>query len=154
MQHSTPSAAGTPAPHRTAAAGLPLVTAAVLDGVLTPAQAAVLTRLVGKIDPDALAESQPNLIAVAATMDPAQLGHWVSHQIATHCEPVFEAEQDRAHAKRYLTHRRDDDGSLFGRFRLAPRTAKRSSPPWNRSPAATRTWTPAPPGNAGPTRSS
>ena len=93
--------------------------AAVLDGVLTQQQAAVLTRLVGKIDPDALAESQPNLIAVAATMDPAQLGHWVSHQIATHCEPVFEAEQERAHAKRYLTHRRDDDGSLFGRFRLA-----------------------------------
>ena len=95
------------------------MTAAVLDGVLTPAQAAVLTRLVGKIDPDALAESQPNLIAVAATMDPAQLGHWVSHQIATHCEPAFEAEQERAHAKRYLTHRRDDDGSLFGRFRLS-----------------------------------
>ena len=52
-------------------------------------------------------------------MDPAQLGHWVSHQIATHCEPVFEAEQERAHAKRYLTHHRDADGSLTGRFRLS-----------------------------------
>ena len=57
-------------------------------------------------------------------MDPAQLGHWVAHQIATHCEPVFDAEQDRAHAKRYLTHRRDDDGSLFGRFRLPAEDAE------------------------------
>ena len=47
-------------------------------------------------------------------MDPAQLGHWVSHQLATHCEPDFDAEQDRAHDKRYLTHRRDADGSLRG----------------------------------------
>ena len=125
---ATPSAAGTPAAHRPAApATCRWSCDAVLDGVLTPAQAAVLTRLVGKIDPDALAESQPNLIAVAATMDPAQLGHWVSHQIATHCEPVFEAEQERAHAKRYLTHRRDDDGSLFGRFRLR-RRGQRSVP--------------------------
>ena len=119
MQHTTPSAAGSQLRTARLLRDLPLVTAAVLDGVLTPAQAAVLTRLVGKIDPEALAESQPNLIQVAATMDPAQLAHWVSHQLATHCEPVFEAEQERAHAKRYLTHRRDSDGSLLGRFRLS-----------------------------------
>jgi hypothetical protein len=119
LQHSTPSHAGTQLGTARLLRSMPLVTAAVLDGVLTPAQAAVLTRLVGKIDPDALVESQPQLIAVAATMDPAQLGHWVNHQIATHCEPVFDAEQDRAHAKRYLTSRREADGSLLGRFRLS-----------------------------------
>jgi hypothetical protein len=44
---------------------------------------------------------------------------WVAHQIATHCEPVFEAEQARSHDKRYLMHRREADGSVQGRFRLS-----------------------------------
>lgn len=51
VRHDTSSAAGRDL--RTAAAlrtRLPLVADAVLDGVLTPAQAAVLARLVGKID--------------------------------------------------------------------------------------------------------
>ena len=123
-QHATPSAAGTQLRTARLLRSMPLVCDAVLDGVLTQQQATVLTRLVGKIQPDALTESQPHLIAVAATMDPAQLSHWVAHQLATHCEPVFDAEQERAHAKRYLTHRRDDDGSLFGRFRLPAEDAE------------------------------
>jgi hypothetical protein len=65
VQHSTASTAGSQLRHRPAAPRLPLVTAAVLDGILTPTQATVLTRLVGKIDADALVESQPHLIAVA-----------------------------------------------------------------------------------------
>ena len=52
-------------------------------------------------------------------MDPHQLGDWVRHQIATHCEPQFEDEQARSHDKRYLTHRREADGSLRGSFRIA-----------------------------------
>jgi hypothetical protein len=55
-------------------ANCPLVVAAVLDGSSPPMQATVLTRLVGTIDADALVESQPHLIAVAAPLDPAQLG--------------------------------------------------------------------------------
>ena len=124
LQHTTPSHTGTQLRTARLLRSMPLVCDAVLDGILTQQQATVLTRLVGKMDPDALTESQPNLIAVAATMDPTQLAKWVSHQIATHCEPAFEAEQERAHAKRYLTHRREDDGSLLGRFRLPAEDAE------------------------------
>jgi hypothetical protein len=42
----------------------------------------------------------------------------VTHQIATHCEPALDADDATARDKRYLTHRREADGSLFGRFRL------------------------------------
>ena len=52
-------------------------------------------------------------------MDPSQLGQWVSHQIATHCEPALDDEQARAHDRRFLLHRREADGSLHGRFRLS-----------------------------------
>ena len=97
---------------------LPLVAEAVLDGVLTPAQAAQLARLVGKIDDAALAESQEQLIQVAAGRDPVSLAAWVSHQIATHCEPVFDDLAERGRARRYLQHRRDADGCLSGRFVL------------------------------------
>ena len=117
-QHGTAGAAGSQLRTARLLRHLPLVTAAVLDGVLTPAQAAVLTRLVGKIAPDALTETQPHLIEVAAGMDPTQLALWVAHQIATHCEPALEADDATAHAKRYLSSRREADGSLFGRFRL------------------------------------
>ena len=68
--------------------------------------------------PDALIESQPHLVQVAAAMDPHQLGLWVAHQIATHCEPALDTDDNRARDQRYLTHRRESDGSLFGRFRL------------------------------------
>ena len=118
LQHSTPNVTGGQLRTARLLRTLPLVTDAVLTGTLTPAQAAVLTRLVGRIDPAALVESQPELIAVAATMDPTQLGMWIAHQVATHCEPAFETEQDRSGDKRYLTHRREADGSLHGRFHL------------------------------------
>jgi len=119
VQHTTAAAAGSQLRTARLLRSLPLVTAAVLDGVLTPAQAAVLTRLVGRIDPAALVESQPDLIAVAAAMDPAQLGMWVAHQIATHCEPASDAAQARGRDKRFLIHRREQDGTLHGRFLLS-----------------------------------
>ena len=119
VQHTTAGAAGSQLRTARLLRDLPLVTAAVLDGVLTPAQAGVLTRLVGAIEQAALVESQPDLVAVAAAMDPHQLGQWVAHQIATHCEPVLEDSQARAHERRSLLHRREADGSLHGRFRLS-----------------------------------
>jgi len=119
VQYGTAGAAGSQLRTARLLRGLPLVVAAVLDGVLTPAQAAVLTRLVGRIDEAALVESQPELIAVAAAMDPHQLGQWVAHSIATHCEPALEDEQARAHDRRSLLHRREADGSVHGRFRLS-----------------------------------
>ena len=118
LQHTTPSNAGSQLRTARLLRSLPMVVDAVLDGLLTPAQAGVLTRFVGKIDEQALLESQPHLIAVAAAMDPTQLGTWVSHQIATHCEPALDHDQATARDKRSLTHRRDADGSLHGRFRL------------------------------------
>jgi hypothetical protein len=51
-------------------------------------------------------------------MDPVQLGLWVAHQIATHCEPAFDEQQTRARQRRFLTSRRDADGSLRGSFLL------------------------------------
>jgi hypothetical protein len=98
---------------------MPLVQAAVLDGRLTPAQAGVLSRFVGRIDADALHETQEQLVTVAAPLDPVALAAWVSHEIATHCEPAFTAEQTGARARRYLQTRRQADGSLAGRFLLA-----------------------------------
>ncbi len=118
VQHGTSGAAGSQLRTARLLRSLPLVTAAVLDGVLTPAQAAVLTRLVDTIERDALLESQPHLIAVAAAMDPAQLGVWVAHQIATHCEPAFDEQRARARDRRFLTSRREADGSLRGTFLL------------------------------------
>ncbi|CAA9324084.1 MAG: hypothetical protein AVDCRST_MAG07-1425 [uncultured Frankineae bacterium] len=119
VQHSTPGSAGSQLRTARLLQRLPLVVAAVLDGVLTPAQAAVLTRLIGTVDDLALVESQPQLITVAAELDPHQLGRWVAHQIATHCEPALEQEQSRSQERRYLQHRRESDGSLHGRFRLS-----------------------------------
>lgn len=95
---------------------LPLVADAVVDGVLTAAQAQVLTRLVGKIDDHSLRESQPSLIAVAAELDPVVLGAWVSDKIATFCEPALEADERSGQARRYLQTRREHDGALRGSF--------------------------------------
>jgi hypothetical protein len=119
VQHTTAGAAGSQLRTARLLRTLPLVTAAVLDGVLTPAQAAVLTRLVDRIDAPALVEMQPQLVQVAAAMDPVQLGHWVAHLLATHCEPVLQDDLARAHERRFLQHSRDEDGSLRGRFRLS-----------------------------------
>jgi hypothetical protein len=105
--------------------------------VLTPAQAAVLTRLVGKIDQAGLVESQADLIAVAATMDPHQLGMWVAHQIATHCEPALEHEQTRATTGVTSRTAARPTGHCHGRSPSAAKTAKHCSPPSSRSPDAT-----------------
>ncbi len=120
MQHTTASTAGSGLRTARLLRSMPLVTDAVLDGALTPAQAAVLTRLVDKIEPEALLEAQPAMILVAAAMDPAQLGMWVTHQIATHCEPALDTAEARGQDQRYLTHRREQDGTLHGRFVLSP----------------------------------
>ena len=119
VRHDSASAAGS----RLRTAGLlrqlPLVADAVLEGLLTPAQAHVLTRLVGKIDQDALLESQESMLLIAAPLDLEALRRWVSHQIATHVEPALEAEEDRAQDRRFLQTSREADGSLRGRFLLS-----------------------------------
>ncbi len=119
VRQTTPSAAGSLL--RTAAAlrALPLVTDAVLEGVLTPEKAAVLARLVGRIGTQDLLEAQAALITVAAVRDPVELARHVRHLIATHCEPALEAEAERGHDKRFWQHSTDPDGTLRGRFVLA-----------------------------------
>jgi hypothetical protein len=118
VQHSTAGAAGGQLRTARSLQRLPLVSAAVLAGVLTPAQAAVLTRLVDRIDEASLLTSQPQLVEVAAAMDPVQLGRWVAHQIATHCEPRFDEQSARARQRRFLSCRREADGALRGSFLL------------------------------------
>lgn len=120
VQHSTPGATGSQLRTARLLRRLPVVVDAVLDGRLTPAQAAVLTRLVDKIDEASLLAAQPAMVEVASAMDPAQLSQWVAHQIATHCEPAFDDAQDRARDRRFLTSRREADGSLRGSFLLPP----------------------------------
>jgi hypothetical protein len=106
---------------RTSAAlrSLPVVAAAVLDGVLTPDQAAVLARLVGRIPDVELQECQDELVLVAQGRDPVALGEWVRHLIATHCEPALDQQAEAAREARYLQTRQDGDGTLRGRFVLA-----------------------------------
>ncbi|MGB8651443.1 MAG: DUF222 domain-containing protein, partial [Mycobacteriales bacterium] len=97
---------------------LPVLGAAVTDGRLTPAQAAVLCRLDGRIPTAELEASQEQLVLVAASMHPEDLGQWVRHLLATHCEPSFDADQEAAHRRRYLQLVRNPDGTVTGRFVL------------------------------------
>jgi hypothetical protein len=99
-------------------AGLPGVAQAVLDGRLPFVRAEVLTRLVGRIDAGALAEAEPELLAVAQRMDPVQLAAYVRHQLATWVEPVLDDDERRAADRRYLTTRSQPDGSVWGSFLL------------------------------------
>jgi hypothetical protein len=119
VQHTTAGSTGSQLRTARLLRSLPQVSSAVLDGTLTPAQAAVLTRLVDRIDDTALRDAQADLIVVAATMDPVQLGAWVASQLATHCEPAFEQQQTTARSRRFLTSRREADGSLRATFLLA-----------------------------------
>ena len=112
------SAAGRAVHVATLLRSLPLLSAAVRDGRVQPAQAAVLTRLVGPIDPQALADAEPALVLVAAQRDPQSLAVYVSHLLATWCEPQFEADSRSQQARRYLQTSREAGGMLTGRFRL------------------------------------
>ncbi len=118
LTNSGSSAAGSAVRVATDLRSLPLVAAAVVAGQVQPAQAAVLTRLVGRIDPRALAEAEPALVQLAAQRDPHSLGDYVSHLLATWCAPQFEADSRSQDNKRYLQTRREDDGMLTGRFRV------------------------------------
>jgi hypothetical protein len=117
---TSPSVAGSRLRVSTALRDLPLVAQAVLDGVLTQEQAAVLSRLVGQIPLPDLSEVEPQLVEVAAGRDPGALAQWVRHLIATHCEPALEADEATAHDRRTLVIRQDPDGMVRGRFALAP----------------------------------
>ena len=152
VQHSTPGAAGSQLRTARLLRQLPVVVAAVLDGRLTPAQAAVLTRLVGRIDQAALLEAQPAMVEARRSDGPRPArAVWVAHQLATHCEPVFDDQQDRARDRRFLSSRREADGSLRGSFLLPAQDSEAlltALEPLARRPAST---TVAPPASAAPT---
>jgi hypothetical protein len=103
---------------------LPVLGQAVIDGQLTPEQAAVLGRLHERIPLKDLQASQEQLLTVAAGMNTEALGRWVADQIATHCEPALDDEQDKAHERRFLQLRTDSDGTGRGSFRLASEDAE------------------------------
>ena len=98
---------------------LPLWGQAVVDGVLTPAQVQVLCRLDGKLPADELLASQAELVTVASSFNPVDLGHWVRHLIATWCEPELDVEQAKAENNAWLQLDRRPDGRLAGRFVLS-----------------------------------
>jgi hypothetical protein len=103
---------------------LPVLAADVTDGRLSPAQAAVLCRLHGNIELADLQASQGALVLVAAPLNTDALAKWVRHQIATHCEPALEAEQDAARRRRYLQLTHEPDGTVHGRLVLAAEDAE------------------------------
>jgi hypothetical protein len=103
---------------------LPVIQSAVVEGTLHPEQARVLSRLHGRIELTDLQQSQPQLIEVAQPLNTDALGRFVSHLIATHCEPALEADQDRARERRYLQLSTDPDGTVHGRFLLASEDAE------------------------------
>jgi hypothetical protein len=120
----TGQTAGAEVRHAVVLHDLPVLAAAVTSGRLTPAQAKVLGRLHGKIALEDLQASQPQLVTVAAPLNPDALGRWVAHQIATHCEPVLDDEQDKARQRRYLQTSEHPDGTVRGRFVLAAEDAE------------------------------
>jgi 5-methylcytosine-specific restriction endonuclease McrA len=97
---------------------LPAVSAAVVDGEITLEHARVLARLVGRIDPQALLASQPELVEVARRTDPDQLAMYVRHLLATWCEPQLEADEVAAEDRRFLQLRNRHNGSWRGVFEL------------------------------------
>jgi hypothetical protein len=103
---------------------LPVLAAAVVDGVLSQEQVAVLCRLHGKLALEDLQASQVQLVTVATGMNTDALARWVAHQIATHCEPALDEEQERAREKRYLQLRHAPDGTVRGTFVLAGEDAE------------------------------
>ena len=103
---------------------LPVLSEAVVSGVLAPEQAAVLCRLHGRIPLDALLDSQEQLVQVARELDPEVLARFVRHLIATHCEPELDREQARAHERRYLQVSHEPNGTVRGRFVLAAEDAE------------------------------
>jgi hypothetical protein len=116
--------AGREVRHSTVLRDLPVIGAAVVAGGLAPEQARVLCRLHGRIPLPDLQESQTQLVDVAKDLNTDALGKLVAHLIATHCEPALEADQERAHERRYLQLRTDADGSVHGSFRLASEDAE------------------------------
>ena len=98
--------------------GLPAVSDAIVDGQITVAHGKVLTRLIGRIDAQALLDSQPQLTEVARRTDPEQLAQFVRHQIATWCEPELESDELAAEQRRFLQLRNTHRGSWRGTFEL------------------------------------
>jgi hypothetical protein len=116
--------AGAQVRHASVLRDLPVIQSAVLCGELAPEQARVLCRLHGRIDDQALIDSQAELVQLARELNTDALGKLIAHLIATHCEPALEADQAKAHERRYLQLRTDLDGTVHGRFRLASEDAE------------------------------
>jgi hypothetical protein len=75
---------------------LPVIGAAVTEGELLPEQAAILSRLHGRIPAQELAESQAALVALARPLTAQALAQQVRHIIARHDEQSLELEQAAA----------------------------------------------------------
>ena len=95
---------------------LPLISDAIVDGVISPEHGRVLTRLVGPIEPQRLLDSQTALLEVARRPDPEQLAGYVRHLLATWCEPALEAEEKAAEDSRFFMMRSKHNGSYRGTF--------------------------------------
>ena len=116
--------AGSQLRHAKVLRDLPVISAAVVAGELAPEQARGLARLHGRIALADLQDSQPELVEVTRGLNADALGRLVTHLVATHCEPALEADQQKAHERRYLQLRTDPDGAVRGSFLLASEDAE------------------------------
>ena len=121
---SSASTAGSLGRAAIALESLPLVARAVVDGRITLPHAEVLARLVGRLEPMALADAEPALIEMARLVEPGALGRYVRHLLATWCEPALEDDAERARARRCWQSRLEPDGVLRGRFVLPSEDAE------------------------------
>ncbi len=97
---------------------LPAIAEAIIDGTITVAHGHILARLVGRIDPQSLLDSQAELIDIARRTDPDQLAHHIRHLIATWCPPQLEREETDAINNRFLQLTRKHNGRTRGVFEL------------------------------------
>ena len=136
LRRDSPAAAGRRLRTAELLRQLPQVADAVLNGLLTPAQAQVLTRLVGSIDPAALLPAQNSIRRIAAGLESSRCGSgWPTSSPPTSnppCKPSRTADTTGGSCRPA-----DSPAAACTAGSDCPaRTAKRPSPPSNPSPAA------------------
>jgi 5-methylcytosine-specific restriction protein A len=97
---------------------MPTVARSVVSGDLALEKAGALTPLVGKLDEDLLADSEPALVEGAAERTVDGVRQWVRSIIALNSERDLDAEQAAASDARMFQHRLGPDGVVRGRFAI------------------------------------
>ena len=90
---------------------LPGFTEAVTLGTIRPEHAEHAARLVGRIEPDLLADNAPHLQVIAERFDPLGFANYVRHYLATYGPDQLDDDERRAEDKRYVRITNNHDGT-------------------------------------------